>query len=309
MKKCLLCSCIVASALTCCSDKKTSDATTHQTTELQLQDLSKKLTEAETTDDLQAFLQHYDDKAISMPEYQLTLDGRQHIEGFYREMFDHQNIKIFQRQPRDYIHLGKSIVEIGTFLKEYTDSKTDTLRKLTGKYWHVWEAQPDGQYRIKGEAFGFFHPVAHPETLIVTANNTQPDDFEIKKDIPFELKAYNALMEKGVRKRDGVFRSEFFTEDASFYPFADTTVTGMEKIKPYLIGYSSRGSVTIDSIMCYTYDFEYSGDYILEYDMFKVKWSVPGFSGRTEGKGIRIWKRQEDHSLKLYREIGTHNHL
>ena len=61
--------------------------------------------------------------------------------------------------------------------------------------------------------------------------------------------------------------------------------------------------------MCYTYEFETRGEYILEYDMFKVKWSVPNYSGRTEGKGIRIWKRQEDKSLRLYREIGTHNHL
>jgi hypothetical protein len=43
--------------------------------------------------------------------------------------------------------------------------------------------------------------------------------------------------------------------------------------------------------------------------MFKVKWSMPDHSGRTEGKGIRIWKRQEDKSLRLYREIGTHNHF
>ena len=116
-------------------------------------------------------------------------------------------------------------------------------------------------------------------------------------------------MEKGVRKRDGNLRSEFFMKDGSIYPFADTTVTGMDQIKPYLIAYSSRGTVTIDSIMCYTYDFETLGEYILEYDMFKVKWSVPNFSGRTEGKGIRIWKRQQDKSLRLYREIGTHNHL
>ncbi len=70
----------------------------------------------------------------------------------------------------------------------------------------------------------------------------------------------------------------------AFYPFADTTVTGMDQIKPYLIEYSSRGTVTIDSIMCYTYDFETLGEYILEYDMFKVKWSVPNYLRKNRGK-------------------------
>jgi len=116
-------------------------------------------------------------------------------------------------------------------------------------------------------------------------------------------------MEKGVRTRNGEERSKFFTEDGIFMPFADTTVTGMKEIKPYLIAYSSRGTVRIDSVMCYTYDFEYANDYIIEYDMFKVRWSFPDRSGRTEGKGIRLWKRQPDKSLRLYREIGTHNHL
>jgi hypothetical protein len=207
--------------------------------------------------------------------------------------------------------MDNTIVEIGTFKKEFTDSKTDTLLSLDGKYWMVWQSRSDGTFKLKGEAFGFFHAVKHPEALVVAMNKKQPDesDMLLQRDMPFELKAYNALMEKGVRNRDGNLRAGFFMKDGAFYPFADTTVTGMDRIKPYLIAYSNRGTVTIDSIMCYTYDFETLGEYILEYDMFKVKWSVPNYSGRTEGKGIRIWKRQRDKSLKLYREIGTHNHL
>lgn len=116
-------------------------------------------------------------------------------------------------------------------------------------------------------------------------------------------------MEKGVRNRDGILRSEFITHDAKFMPFAEPTVTGIDEIKPYLIAYSSRGEVTIDSISVYTYHYEYLNDYLLEYPKYKVKWSAPPSSGRTVGKGIRIWKRQEDKSLKIYREISTHNHI
>ena len=116
-------------------------------------------------------------------------------------------------------------------------------------------------------------------------------------------------MEKGVRNRDGNLRSEFFAPDGRFYPYADTAIVGLARIKSHLLEYNSRGNVSIDSIMCYTFDFSYFENYVLEYDMFKVKWSVPNFSGRTEGKGIRIWKRLPDGSLRLFREIGTHNHL
>jgi hypothetical protein len=183
------------------------------------------------------------------------------------------------------------------------------LSTLSGKYWNVWTTQSDGNFKLTGESFGYFHQVTHPETLVIPGNSKQPDDSDItsKKEIPFELKAYNALMEKGVRTRDGNLRADFFTEDGTFFPFADTAVTGIGKIRPYLVAYSSGGTVSIDSIMCYTYAFENANEYVLEYDMFKVKWSLPDATGRTEGKGIRIWKRQPDRSLRLYREIGTHN--
>lgn len=295
--------------MTSCDTRKADTLELRQNAEQQLQRITEKITGSEINDDLGTFLQYYHAEAISMPEYQLTLQGQQEIGNFYRDIFARQKIKTFQRHAHEFIHLGRIIVEIGTFKKEYTGTTSDTLLTQNGKYWNIWESQADGDFKIKGEAFGYFHAVDDPETLIVQMGNAQPDESEIQlqKEIPFELKAYNALMEKGVRKRDAILRSEFFTNDGSFFPFADTTVTGVNEIKPYLTEYSSRGTVTIDSIMCYTYHFENLNDHVLEYDMFKVKWTVPGFSGRTEGKGIRIWQRQEDHSLKIYREIGTHN--
>ncbi|HEX6226930.1 MAG TPA: hypothetical protein VFZ52_21075 [Chryseolinea sp.] len=279
--------------------------------EVQLKALTAKLTELETTDALDTFIQYYDSQAISMPEYQVSLRGRKKIENFYREIFSRQQVIAFQRTSQEFIHMGSAIVEIGSFKKEYKDLKTDTLVGLTGKYWLVWDGSLDEGFKIKGESFGFFHPVPQPALFTVGENQRQPDEGELlgRREIPFELKAYNALMEKGVRNRDGNLRSEFFTPDGRFYPYADTAIVGLTRIKSHLIEYSSRGHVSIDSIMCYTFDFSYFENYVLEYDMFKVKWSVPNFSGRTEGKGIRIWKRLPDGSLRLYREIGTHNHL
>ena len=302
--------CFLVLLLSSCSKEKETDIHNLDALKQKIQELTDLKSQAEKNDDLKRLLSFYQPDAICMPEYQLTLDGTIDLETYFKEILQRQKIKTFQRTVMEIIPLGNTIIEIGIFNKTYTLS-TDSLITQTGKYWHIWNKQSDGNFKLKGEALGFFQPVSNPELLVVKMNTTQPDDSIIysQKEIPFELKAYNALMEKGVRSRDGLLRSSFFTDDASIYPFADTTVTGMDQIKPYLIAYSNRGVVTIDSIMCYTYDFEYLDDYIIEYDMFKVKWNVPGYSGRTEGKGIRLWKRQEDKSLKLYREIGTHNHL
>lgn len=297
-----------------CSEEKTKtsgmSSRSAEQVEQQIMNLCEIRTEAEKNDAMEGFLAFYDENAISMPEYQPTLTGIHEIKAYYEEIFKRQDIKLFRREANEFIHLDSTIVEKGTFKKEYLDSEADTLITQNGKYWHVWDLKADGSFKLKGEAYGYFHHVEAPESLTVAITSSQPDGSTyLNQEIPFELKAYNALMEKGVRNRDGILRSEFFTNDGQFMPFADSTITGMDKIKPYLLEYSSRGEVTIDSILCSTYHYERFENHVLEYAKFKVKWTVPGFSGRTEGKGIRIWQRQEDNSLKLYREIGTHNHL
>jgi ketosteroid isomerase-like protein len=277
-------------------------------TEQTIRLLTYQLDEAESKPTLSKFVARYTDFAILMPEYQVTLTGRTEIENYYQEISKRQRIKAINRQPHEFIHLANTIIVIGTFKREYDTHLNDSSITLNGKYWQVWTKESD-TYRIKGEAFGYFHPVDHPESLIISTNQKQPDESDIQIEVPFELKAYNALMEKGVRQRDAPLRIAFFMEDGIFYPFADSAVVGMSQLKPYLTAYSRAGTVTIESVSCYTFRFENFGDHILEYAMFKVDWSHANGPGKTEGKGIRIWKRQSDGSLKLFREIGTHNYL
>lgn len=261
---------------------------------------SDLLTQSEIKDDLKTFLSCYDEDAISMVEYQPTLRGIHEIELYYREIFKRQHIKSLQRTAEEFINLGSTIIEIGTFTKEY-----DTVPTWKGKYWYVWALKPDSSFKLKGEAFGYFHPVKEPKALTVDIQQSGHPT----QQVPLELRAYNALNENYVRLKDGALRAEFYTNDARYMPSQEPTLTGMDEIKPYLMDYSKRGNINFDSLTVYTYDYEYFADYVLEYSMVKVKWSTAAASGRTEGKGIRLWKRQADKSLKIYRHIGTHNHL
>ncbi len=214
--------------------------------------------------------------------------------------------------PEEWIDLSGTIVEIGKFSNVYSDPGSgDSSIIRTGKYWNIWEAGPDGAYRLKGEAYGYFRPQENPGVLTVDLGVDRRVNGGSKQTSgasagSFDLMAYSALMEKGVRDRDGVLRSAFFTDDARVMPFADSTRTGMDQIKPYLIAYDSA-PVTIDSIDVHPYHIEDRGDYILEYTKFSVRFRTPGQQGSMAGKGIRIWKRQADHSLRIFREIGLHN--
>ena len=277
----------------------------------QVQFLTDQRAAFEQQNDLPAFLSYYTDQAISMPEYQPALTGRAEIELFYRELFARQDVQEFHKEIEEIFPMDNTLVEIGTFRKSYYDPEVgDTLLSQYGKYWTVWEIPADGQLKIKGEAYGFFQQLDHPERLILPWEQMPENRMQADPDqqITLELKAYNSLQEKYVTSRDGPARSAFYAPDARFMPFAEPTVSGAG-IRPYLVEYNNRGQITIDSIAVYTYHYEDFGEHLLEYYKFWVNWSNPDVSGKTWGKGIRLWKEQEDGALKIFRAISTHNLL
>lgn len=299
---------LFALALSSCSSQNTNLSSLDEQKQL-IEEISETLNAAELSDNVESLLSFYQTDAISMPEFQLTLVGKNQIGRYYSEIFQRQNVDFLHTETLEIIDLGDALMEIGTFEKRYSDQGIELQQR--GKYCRIWQTDEGGSYKIKGETSGFFHPIDAPERLVVEMGLIQPNESDIleNKEIPFELKAYNALMEKGVRTRNGHLRADFFTQDGIFMPVAHDPVVGMENLRPYLIDYSSGGQVSIDSISCYTLDYQYFDQYVLEYALFKVKWSTPDQSGRTEGKGIRLWKRMPDHSLRLFREVGTHNHI
>jgi len=258
-------------------------------------------------------MRYYLPNAISMPEYQPTLEGADAIRKYYEAIFDRQNVTRFERQIQEVFELEDTIVELGSFQLEYTDAKGGEAWLREGKYWNVWARQPDRSLKIKAETWGYFQPVKAPAALVVeippaAARLSSPKLDAQGENLRFELHALNALMREAVLNRDASLRLGFFAPDAVFMPHADSNKSGIEQIQKHLIEYNA-GNVVIDAARIETFEFERAGEYTLEYPRFHVKWHVPELSGVSAGKGIRLWKRQPGGTLKIFREIATHDFL
>ncbi|MDB4292981.1 hypothetical protein N9954_06185 [Maribacter sp.] len=292
--------------LTCNTDHGKEEGVQHEKIEyrLQLESLKEASIKAAITKDFGKIEKQYTDDAILMAEYQPTIEGRETIALYYNEIFKRQQIKSYTKEITEIINLDSTFIEIGIFKKVFLEADTDTEQVQNGKYWNTWALAKNDSLKLKGEAFGFFHPIENPNSLLV---DLPENGRQAANNVPLELRAYRALGEKGVQERDGILRAEMYSHDGKFMPFADTTKTGMSELQPYLIAYNS-GNVKIDSIHTYTHRYENHQDYILEYSKFYVSWQVPNFSGVTTGKGVRIWKREEDNTLRIFRQLGSHNH-
>lgn len=277
-----------------------------------LEELKVRFEKLAIAEDIGERLQHYAANVISMPEYQPMLHGLAQVRMYYEELARRQDVRRYARRIEEVIELDMAVVELGTFDIEYTLSAQTALVHDQGKYWNVWAIQADGSLKLESEVWGYFHPVADPASLYVRINANQPSTPPPSADrnprIQFELLALNTLMQEAVRSRDAGVRAEFFAPDAIFMPHADSPKRGIDEIRKHLVEYNS-GPVTIDSISIRTHDLRASGAYVIEYPKFHVAWRTPEASGISSGQGVRIWRRDPDCTLRLYREIGTHDFL
>ena len=124
------------------------------------------------------------------------------------------------------------------------------------------------------------------------------------------LRAHNDRDAEAVRTKDVEAKLVDYTDDAIFMPFAETPKRGMAEIRPYLTAYTAAGTgATFRDVRVWTLAFENLGAWVIEYPKFRVEWTAGGQSGTVMGGGIRLWQRQAGGSLKLHRQIGTHDHV
>lgn len=270
--------------------------------EEKINELNKVLIEAAVNKDFSKAISLYQDDAILLAEYNPLIDGIENIEKYYTEIFEKQDLVSYQKQTEELFEFEDTLLEIGKFKKLFNDDQTHE-----GKYINVWKQDEAGSIHLKTESFGYFHPIENAISLRVLSLEDESIGLTSRngKNIPLELDAYDALNENFVRDRNTKKLLESYTDDAIYYPFANTEKSGKKILTEHYIDYH-RNPVKIDSIQVWTYDFEVVEDGYIQYSKFYVKWTVPGYTGSTQGNGLNYYRRQEDNSLKIYRQIGLH---
>ncbi|SHI86434.1 YybH family protein [Aquimarina spongiae] len=264
--------------------------------------LNKKLINAAKSKDFSSVKQIYTDDALLLTDYHPIIDGISNIEIYYSNIFQKQDVTIYTKETTEILDLGNRIMEIGTFQKTCTN-----MEPLHGKYWNVWKPLEDGQLRLESESFGYSHKVADLVPILVKEIQEKapgPDIRNGKKILP-ELQAYDAFGKEHVRERNVEKVICTYTEDCKYYRFANTVIEGRENLEEYYKGYYGH-PVTIDSISISTYDYTQVNNGFIKYSKFYVEWTVPDFSGKTEGTNTIFWRREEDCTLKKHRLIGFH---
>lgn len=239
--------------------------------------------------------------ALFLLEYQRTLRGHLHLQQYYSVLFEKQSIKSLKRDIDESIVLGDYIIEMGTFEKTFSRTSDEMLINHEGKFWFIWKNE-EGKLRLFSYIEGYHKELPRNEYVVIDVG------IEPQNNANIELMAYAALGEKAIREWNPELRIKLYMDDAVFYPFADTKKKGIDVLTPYLRAYHQH-DIQIDLIQGKPFEYIYFEGYVLQFSAFEVDWRFNDASGTNKGKGVTLWKRQPDQSLKIYRKIGTHNDL
>ena len=294
--------------LSCTNDKANKE---HQSSLLETQNTSGSLTsqinglnqiliDAAITQDFGKAKLVYAEDALLLTDFNPIIDGRAHITQFYTALFGIKQIKTYTKTTTEIIDLGERILEIGIFDKSFKNQEPQK-----GKYFNVWQPQPDGSLQLTSESFGYSHEIPDQSALVVEAlkNNTSIKTSRNIKAIPEEIKTYYRLTEEHSKERNPDKAMKLFTQDATYYRFAKKEVHGFDVITKYYTDYYSN-PVTIDSIKVKPYHYHKVKDGYLSYTQFYVEWTVPDFSGITQGTGLVYLKKDNNGFLQRHRLIG-----
>lgn len=299
---------LAAAFLSCAGEQKNNDQDTPTKSDrwAEIEALNHQLTSAALTNNFTKVQPLYTEHPLLLAEYMPIIDSKDGIAQYYDQLLKRQTLETFEKEISELFDFGKTVLEIGVYKKSFKNAKNQS-----GQYWNIWQLQEDGSLLLSAESYGLFNPLEDPS--ILTVNSIQGAVWDTQKvrgqvKIPLEFDAYAALMENIVRDRDTKKLLQLYTEDGAYTPFADTTKMGAENLSKHYHAYH-KNPVTIDSIETSTYDYLPVSDGVIRFTQFYVEWTVPGFSGKNQGTGVSYWKRQEDNTLKIHRQIGHHIHF
>lgn len=121
---------------------------------LQIEKLNKEMVAAMLSGDAEKSMSFYTDDAISMPNYEKMLEGKDALRKSNEAMTQAGwKVVAFEPVTLKVMSCEKTITEIGTFKISFEMKGMEKPIEDIGKYLTIWEKQADGSLKIKVETW------------------------------------------------------------------------------------------------------------------------------------------------------------
>jgi len=271
------------------------------------------LIQAFNAGDIDATLSYYTDDAISLPDQHEAAIGKGALHKLFMTEAEKQvklrSIKVKEQQV--WI-CGEMIYEAGKYTISFTAPGTRFLFTDYRKSLTVYERQPDGSLKIKLDSW---NPDVIP-TANVTANLADPivtaiacgtsavDTTESNMEAVYDqIKQKELTFHKAFIEHNAEAAAQFYANDAIIMSWGKNAVRGKADIFSDI-----KKSMSVEPLVDMTQHvvhIEGNDQMLFVVNLFswKFKDKSSGENVTLPGKGVHVWKRQQDSSWKILLDL------
>lgn len=257
-------------------------------------------------------LQSYFSESVRlMPTFQKTVLGKVNALVYFKSLTNRFTIQSYTRNEVEILDLGQQVLEIGEIKMRMTLKSSGKEFDIAAKYLNLWIKAKNGEPKLLTEAwngdqyYAELHDHLRFEDVPSIHSALQPNVL-VTNDIQFELAALNRLLDATITEHDGNMWSLYYADDAklmaSYYPIN----SGRRAIDNYIQKHVKE-LPTFQELDIRNDHIDDLGKYIVEYASHIASWKNGDSSGVGLGKNIRIWRREPNHALKLFRSISMYD--
>ncbi|PIB38412.1 hypothetical protein [Maribacter sp. 4G9] len=250
----------------------------------------------------------YGENVRLMPEFQETVLGLIPTALYYKSFFERFNVDNYSSEQIEILDLGTHLVEFGSFLIGISDNEDE--HQLNGKYQRVWELTKKDDYELVTEAWNYDNWVDFGDKLrfkdVPSVRMALEPHILVNDNISLEIEALNCLMEKVIMEGDTKRWSMFYSKDAMLIGGFSPIAKGSEAIEEYLVELQKEEPL-FEELDVRTDRIVELKNHVLEYGSAIESWRDDFNSGISTSKNLRLWKREPNGSLKIFRMMNMYD--
>lgn len=259
---------------------------------------------------LELITDYFADEIRLMPAYQKTILGKGNALSYYKAFSARFDIKAYERAAIETLDLGTRVVETGIFTIKLKLKSTGKEYDLMGNYMDIWKKLENTKLSLIAEAWNHNGRTEIDEQFrfvdVPAVQTAFQAHVPVNTHISFELAALNKLMEVCISQSDHKVWSQFYTDDVILLANLSPIHQGRIAVEKYLEQHV-REMPVFEKLDIRNDEIDHLGAYVIEYASHIANWRSGESSGINTGKNIRIWQRQPDGSLKMFRQIGSYD--
>jgi len=253
---------------------------------------------------------YYADEIRLMPVNQKTIKSKGNALLYHKAFSARFDIKEYQREAIETLDLGPRVVETGIFTMKLNLRSTGKEYMINGKYQDIWKKSGTNKLSLITEAWNHNYRTEIDEHFRFVEVPAVQTAFQahvpVTSNISFELAALNKLLEVCIIQGDHKVWSQFYTDDVILISNFNAIQQGRKAVEKYLEEEVNKQPV-FEKLDIRNDEIDHLGPYVIEYASHVANWRFGESSGVNTGKNIRIWRREQDGSLKMFRQIGSYD--